>query len=225
MLTGVIVAVLFATIATSGDVRFIDGAPSFARDPAVEKPVVQPPVAVASAASTARTRAEVSPIFEVIARVVFSASLALAAGLAAWFLWRHRPKLRLRRPRRRVSADCDVLDDAVAAITADADAQHAALRRGVPRNAIVECWLRLEAAVVGAGVRRNPADTSAELTERVFAASDVDPEAIMRLADLYREARFSDHTMSEDTRREAIDALDLVHAGLRSGRDLVVTTA
>lgn len=225
MLTGVTVAVLFATIATSGAVRFIDGAPSFARDPAVEKPVLTPSTGVMPAVPTDRTRSEVSPIFELIARALFIACLVLAVGLTAWFVWRHRPRFRLRRPRRPVSIDFDVLDDAAAAITADADAQHAALRRGAPRNAIVECWLRLEAAVVGAGVRRNPADTSTELTERVLASYDVDPEAIRRLANLYREARFSDHAMSEHSRREAIDALDLVHAGLRSGRDRVVTTA
>ena len=225
MLTGVTLAVLFATIATSGHVRLIDGAPSFARDPAVEKPVLTPSAGLMPAVPTDRTRSEVSPIFEAIARALFLACLVLAVGLAAWFVWSHRPKFRLRRPRRPVSTDFDVLEDAAAAITADADAQHAALRRGAPRNAIVDCWLRLEAAVVGAGVRRNPADTSAELTERVLSSCDVDPAAIMRLANLYREARFSDHTMSEQSRREAIDALDLVHAGLRSGRDRAVATA
>ena len=62
-----------------------------------------------------------------------------------------------------------MLDEVAAAITADAEAQQSALRRGTPRNAIVECWLRLEAAVVAAGVPRNPADTSTELTQRVLA--------------------------------------------------------
>ena len=37
-----------------------------------------------------------------------------------------------------------------ASVAADADEQRAALDRGAPRNAIVECWLRLEAAVIAA---------------------------------------------------------------------------
>ena len=100
-----------------------------------------------------------------------------------------------------------MLDEVATAITADAAAQQSALRRGTPRNAIVECWLRLEAAVVAAGVPRRPADTSTDLMLRVMAARPIDPTAIANLAALYREARFSDHPMTEDSRREAIDAL------------------
>ncbi len=225
MVIGSILAVLFAAIATAGGVELVDGAPSFARDPVVEQSVVQPAPVAAETGTVERSPAEVSPIVEAIVRSLFYACLALGAALAAWFAWRHRPTLRLRRPRRRRSVEFDVLDDVAAAVTADAEAQRAALQRGAPRNAIVECWLRLEGAVIAAGVRRNPADTSAELTERVLGSCDVDPAAISRLAALYREARFSDHSMSEDSRRAAIDALDAVHDGLRPGLRTVVTTA
>ena len=85
-----------------------------------------------------------------------------------------------------------------------------------PRNAIVECWLRLEAAVIAAGVERAPSDTSAELTERVLASCQVDGAAISTLAALYREARFSEHPMGEESRRSAIDALGVVHHSLRA---------
>ena len=35
-----------------------------------------------------------------------------------------------------------------------------------------------------------------------------------RLADLYREARFSDHPMTEDHRQAALEALDAIHRSL-----------
>ena len=78
--------------------------------------------------------------------------------------------------------------------------------------------------MIDAGVRRNPADTSTELTERVLATCHVEPAAIAALAALYREARFSDHEMGEDARRAAIEALDAVHDSLRSATPTVAST-
>ena len=42
-----------------------------------------------------------------------------------------------------------------------------------------------------------------------------DHGAVGQLADLYREARFSDHPMTEDHRQEALAALDTIHGSLR----------
>ena len=108
--------------------------------------------------------AELPQFIEVIARVFFYACLAVFAIIVLTLAWRHRPNLRLRRPRRPSAVEFDALDDVAAAITADADAQRSALQRGAPRNAIVECWLLLEAAVVDVGVQRDPSDTSSEFT-------------------------------------------------------------
>ncbi|MEM8904838.1 MAG: DUF4129 domain-containing protein [Actinomycetota bacterium] len=96
----------------------------------------------------------------------------------------------------------------------DAAAQRAALAAGSPRNGIVRCWLRLEEEVVGAGIPRDPAETSAEFTERVLTRSAVEPEAIRDLAALYREARFSEHELGEPARLAALDALDRLHRTL-----------
>ncbi len=134
--------------------------------------------------------------------------------------------------RRRRSVDFDAVDDVASSITADAAAQRAALLHGAPRNAIVECWLRLEAAVVEAGVHRDPADTSAELTERVLASHHVDPAALAHLAALYREARFSDHPMDEDdraggdrrTRRRPRRARAQISASSRRPHEIVEAT-
>jgi hypothetical protein len=228
LLTGAVVAVLFAAIATAGPVEFAAREPSFPWDPTLDSPVttIEPGPPVDNEA------VEYDPIqtprvVEVILRALIYGGVAVAVVLLLLNVWRHRPQpqwRRLRRRRRR-SVQFEVLDDVAAVINADADAQRAALQRGSPRNAIVECWLRLEAAVVAAGVPRDPADTSTELTVRVLATHHVDPVAIARLAALYREARFSDHPMGEDARRAAIDALDDVHEGLRTDRITVDATA
>lgn len=216
MLTGALIAVLFAAITTSGTVQFAERGPSFATD---VKTVEEPPVIVMPEPLVIepRTRAplELPAFIEVIARGVFFACLVVAAVLVAIAAWRHRPNWRWTIRRRRRPVDFDPLDDVAASISADAAAQQAALRRGEPRNAIVECWLRLERSIVDAGVPRHESDTSTELTQRVLATQPVDPNAIATLASLYREARFSNHAMSEASRQRAIDALDAVHEGLR----------
>jgi hypothetical protein len=225
VLTGVVVAVLFAAIATGGEVKLAERAPSFARDPTPNSPVttIAPAPTVAEPPAT-RAPLELPQFIEVIARVFFYGCLAVLAIIVLTLAWRHRPNLRLRRPRRPSTVEFDALDDVATAITADAEAQRCALQGGAPRNAIVKCWLRLEAAVVDVGVERYPSDTSAEFTQRVLATVSVDPVAIADLAALYREARFSSHPMNEESRRAAIEALDAVHEGLRSGRRSIVTS-
>jgi hypothetical protein len=215
VLVGAIVALLFAAVATSGAVPLAEGPPRFLGDIDATPNAIEVEIESAPAEEAEREEQEPSPLIEAIVRTVFYAILVVGAVLAGALLWRHRPSFAWRRRRRRTDSDIDVLADVAGAITADAAAQQAALRRGRPRSAIVECWLRLEAAVAEAGVERTPADTSSELTERVLAAHAVDPRAIGRLAGLYREARFSDHELGEVERQAAIDALDAVHSGLR----------
>lgn len=214
-MTGVVVAVLFAAIVTSGRVELADGQPSASggRASVTSSAVQVAPIEV----GTEIDQQDAGGLPDVVAAALWLAFYALLltlTALAVRFVWRNRPKVRW--PHRQGAPPAfDVLDDVVAAtIAADAEAQHAALRSGVPRNAIVECWLRLEGAVIEAGVAPVPSDTSAEFTQRVLAAQDVDAEALLTLATLYREARFSDHVMTEGARASAIDALTALHASL-----------
>lgn len=130
-------------------------------------------------------------------------------------LWNRRPRLRWRN--RRTSEAFDVLDDLASLVVADAAAQRNLLAAGEPRNAIVACWLRLEALTADAGFERDPADTSEEFTRRVLTEFSVDSSAVGELAELYRKARFSSHEIGEDERANALAALDVVHSGLRRG--------
>lgn len=120
---------------------------------------------------------------------------------------------RVRRGRRFVPLP-EVADSNLTIDLLDA---RAALSTGRPSNAIIACWVRLEAAVASAGWPPSGAETSAEYTERIVAKASIDPNAISELAALYREARFSDHMLNDADRAHAIDALLRVETSLRSG--------
>ena len=138
------------------------------------------------------------------------AVLVLLALFGASRLW----PARWRPPERPVDEDFEVLPDVTGltrALSEDADAQLEALLHGAPRNGIVRCWLRLEELISDAGLPRAPWETSAEFTLRVLHTLDVDPRAIGSLGGLYREARFSEHTLGEDSRTAARGALLQIH--------------
>jgi hypothetical protein len=133
-----------------------------------------------------------------------------------------RPSLsrRGRNRRDRPVADPDAVEvgsgrEALAEAVDDGlrDVEH-----GQPRDAVVACWVRLEDAAARAGTARRPAETAAELTARVLAAHRVAPDTLRRLADLYREARFSRHAMDERARDEARAALESIRRELGAGR-------
>jgi Domain of unknown function (DUF4129) len=121
---------------------------------------------------------------------------------------------RIKRQRQvlRFSPDDEAgVDDQVVVVPDQlrraARRQLALLEEGPPRNAIIACWLELEAAVVGCGFVRDPAETPTEFTARVLSTYGVDPRAIKTLARLYLEARFSEHPLTTLHRRAALAAL------------------
>jgi hypothetical protein len=129
-----------------------------------------------------------------------------------------RGRLSLRRKERAAEAEADrfaVLEppEAVAReMVADASAQRRLLLdTASPRNAVVACWHRFEAQAEAAGVGRHPWETSSEYTMRVLDLVDAHQPAVSRLAALYREARFSEHELTEQHRADALTALDEIH--------------
>ena len=103
-------------------------------------------------------------------------------------------------------------------ITRDAAEQRRVLMEGSPRNAIVECWHRFEQQAAGAGLERHPWETSSEFTLRMLDLVAADTSAVAELAVLYREARFSSHSLDEVARERAVADLDAIHAGLLASR-------
>ncbi|MFL6077482.1 MAG: DUF4129 domain-containing protein [Mycobacteriales bacterium] len=99
----------------------------------------------------------------------------------------------------------------LAAALADSMAE---LEEGDARRAVINAWLRLERTAAGAGTRREVADTAEDLVGKVLIRHDVSPVALRRLADLYREARYSPHDVDEPMRAQARDAFARVAAEL-----------
>ena len=159
-----------------------------------------------------RATADLSWIGQLVAYTVLLA-VCFAGYLLARSLWRNR----WRRPEKPADVDFNPAPDGPVgeALVRDAAGQLAAVEVGGPRDGIVACWLRLEEVVASSGVPLHAAETSTELATRVLHTLDVDPRAVAGLAELYREARFSEHPMTEASRAQARAALRTLHEDLR----------
>ncbi len=82
-----------------------------------------------------------------------------------------------------------------------------AMDSGTATDAVIACWVALEEAAASAGVAREPSETPAEFTVRVLGVGGISEPQLLRLAQLYREARYSTHGSSEEARTEARTAL------------------
>ena len=157
-----------------------------------------------------------SPAVAVVASLL-AAVVILAVLLTAirWLLTRD-----WRRKQRDPDPDEVAFDplDAPALLAeklaAGARGQREALATGSPRNAIVACWHSFEELAEGAGVHRQSWETSSEFTMRVLDTLSADGAAVLRLAELYRDARHSEHDITEANRRSATEALDAIHRSL-----------
>jgi Domain of unknown function (DUF4129) len=96
----------------------------------------------------------------------------------------------------------------------DAAEQLELLFGGEPRNAIVAAWDRFEEQAERVGVARKLWETSSEFTLRLLDAVSAAPSAVSRLAVLYREARFSEHDITELNRAAAAEALRDIHLSI-----------
>ncbi|WP_134764525.1 DUF4129 domain-containing protein [Nocardioides sp. 1609] len=151
-------------------------------------------------------------IFLAAALVVLAAVALAQSGLRRLRAPAPAPAPRDRRPDD--DPDLTVVD----AVTRDADVQREILATGgtTPRNAIVECWHRFEVQADRAGIPREPWETSSEFTLRLLDLAGADGHAVARLAELYREARFSEHEVGEEHRVAALEALRRIHQGPRA---------
>lgn len=157
-----------------------------------------------------------SPVLPLIGAIIKYGVLAYLVVL----LWRAMRwaggtlRARKRREAAPVEAEFDVLDDPrplVHEIRRDAMYQYQLLLGGTPRNAIVGCWDRFEEQAERVGAARRPWETSSEFTMRLLEAVAADGRAVRDLEQLYREARFSDHEITEANRAAALDALRTIH--------------
>lgn len=145
--------------------------------------------------------------------------LVAIVGLVVFVVTAALRAVRDRRSARdvRESVDFVVLDESeriAEEMASDAVEQEALLRDGEPRNAIVAAWSRFEVQGERAGVGRRASETSSEYAIRILDLVAADTGAVNRLAGLYREARFSEHEMTEAHRAAAIEAFDALRRSL-----------
>jgi hypothetical protein len=90
------------------------------------------------------------------------------------------------------------------------------LDQGGPGEGVVACWVQLERAAADAGTHRAAPDTASELAGRLIDRHPVSSGPLLRLVDLYREARYSRHQLPESARTEARAALEQLRAELEA---------
>lgn len=89
---------------------------------------------------------------------------------------------------------------------------------GESRDAVVSCWLRLEAAAAEAGSVRHPASTPSEFTADLLTEHHADPEAVGDLLRLYHRARFGGSPLPDEAATQALGAVERAAAGLSGER-------
>lgn len=153
-----------------------------------------------------------------IATVLYVTVVVVLLGVGAWFLIGY---LRDGGRRRWGRIDPQVYPaPAPAPAPAIASAVEQALvmtEQGEAREAVIACWLLLGRAAAVAGSPARPAETAGEFAVRLAGEQMLSESALARLADLYREARFSRHPVTDDLRRSARRALGVLQSELGSG--------
>jgi hypothetical protein len=155
---------------------------------------------------------------DILVVVVSLAILALAAAASTLLAVAVRPRIDLAAVRGAApevagaARGPDTVDSARLAAAVEAGLRE--LEDGGPGEGVVACWVQLERAAADAGTHRAQPDTSSELAVRLIDRHDVSPAPLLRLASLYREARYSRHVLPESARTEARAALEQVAAEL-----------
>jgi hypothetical protein len=155
----------------------------------------------------------------VLTAVLLGAAALGALAVVGWLVAAVLREVRAHRVRQgeRTQVGFTVLDEPLRVaqqVAADAEEQDTLLRRGDPRNAIVAAWHRFEVQGEQAGVPRRASETSSEYGLRILDLAEADGGSINRLAELYREARFSDHPVTEAHREQALAALEGIRRSL-----------
>ena len=151
------------------------------------------------------------PLLRAVAFVINVAVLVLVGYGLLLLLRTVARSRRARRSRRAVRAEEPEFDVLARGIFDDAEEQRRTLFEGSPRNGVVACWHRFETGAAAAGLQRHVWETSSEYTLRVLDLVDAHQPAVSELARLYREARFSEHELTEADRQAAADALETIH--------------
>ncbi len=128
-------------------------------------------------------------------------TVALAVGLY----------LLLRRPHAEARLRAPPESDLAAATSA---ALEELAEGDDPRAAVINCYVRMRAALAAAGISPRPSDTPHEFLARTLSARGAPPDACRTLTELFEAARFGPHPVTEAMRARATDALQRIRAGV-----------
>jgi hypothetical protein len=101
--------------------------------------------------------------------------------------------------------------DELAALSAELDTGADA------REAVIACYVRMERALADAGSPRHPTESPLELLDRVLGEQAVPAADATRLTELFSEARFSTHPVTDEMRDAARRSLAAVADALTAG--------
>jgi Domain of unknown function (DUF4129) len=140
-----------------------------------------------------------------------TAVAALTAGIGAGVVG--FAGLALVRARRRREAEIEPR----ATVAAGArDAAAAAAIPADPRAAVLAAYARMETALASVGLARRPSDAPREYLARLEAGLGGGRAPAARLTELFERARFSPHPVDEESRAEAIGALETLRMELEA---------
>jgi hypothetical protein len=150
--------------------------------------------------------------------LLFLAPILLGAFFAPAMLWFSTDGYPFFRRRAPKEAGAPEVDDEVEAVQLAAAVEEGLreLDQGGPGQGVVASWVLLERAAGDAGTHRAAPDTPSELAGRLIDRHAVSSAPLLRLADLYREARFSRHELPESARTEARAALERLRGELEA---------
>jgi hypothetical protein len=118
----------------------------------------------------------------------------------------------LLRARRRRTADTSGEDvELVAAVDESLDDL---VREPDARRAVIAAYARMERALAGRGVERQPSETALEYLSRALVEARASERSARRLTTLFQRARFSQHGVDEAMKGDALDALRSLRAEL-----------
>jgi len=146
-----------------------------------------------------------------IAVLVLGAAFCVFVMVRSWLAGRED-----RTPEVGDAPDLD-LEALALAVSSDTSQRLDALSVGTPAQGIIAAWNHLEATLYEAGLPLPPSRTSTEVSLDVLRRFSVDEATLRTLADLYREARWSRHPLTEDDRSRAAAAYGALDAALRAG--------
>ena len=208
----VLLALLVAAVAVRGPAWTTPGRPVGGQAPA---PVTSTPVPVTESPRQGSDQSPLLPRSEAAGNVMLVLLLLLGLALLIW-LAAGLARAYLANRRAPLAAPVSVtLPEQVLADAADralVEVEHPDAR-----EAVIRSWLLLGAAAADAGVPARPAETATEYAWRIAAAFAVPTTDLHRLAELYREARFSEHPVGEVQRAEARRLLQRLRSGLTGG--------